>query len=336
MRVVDRFRLGYERRRLRWRAWRAGPALRPLADRTRAIRPGDVLLAVCLRNEALRLPYFLDWYRRLGVGHVLAIDNGSTDGSADILLDRPEVSVWRTGQGYRAARYGMDWVNHLLDRHAAGHWVVTADPDEFLVYAHHDSRPLPALTGWLDQERAAAFPAMLVDMYPQGSVAQATCRAGQDPFEVACWFDAANYTFRPNPRYGHLWIQGGPRARAMFADKPALAPSLNKIPLVRWRRGQVYVSSTHMLLPRGRNRVWDADGGEGPGGCLLHAKFLAPLVDKIAEERIRREHFAGGLEYDAYAAGLAAEATLWTPWSTRYAGWRQLEALGLLSRGGWA
>lgn len=336
MRWVEQVRLGLERRRLLRRAARAGRGLRPLADRTAAIRPGDILLAVCLRDEALRLPYFLDWYRALGVRHVLAVDNGSTDGSAEMLCAAPDVSVWQTVDSYRAARFGMDWIVHLLGRHASGHWVVTADPDEFLVYPFHDSRPLPALTGWLEQAGARAFPAMLLDMYPKGGVDAVPYAAGTDPFEIACWFDAANYSYRPNPRHGNLWIRGGPRARAMFADRPALAPSLNKIPLVRWRRGQVYASSTHMLLPRGLNRCWDRGGGEKPAGCLLHAKFLSPLPAKVAEELERREHHARGLEYEAYAARLASGGGLWTPWSTRYSGWQQLLDLGLLSRGGWA
>ena len=334
--VFDPIRLGHQRRKLSWRAQRAGRRLAPVRDRTAAIRPGDILLAVCLRNEAVRLPFFLDWYRRLGVAHVLAVDNGSTDGSAELLADAPDVSLWQTGGSYRAARFGMDWIVALLDRHGAGHWVVTADPDEFLVYPFHETRPLPALTDWLDSAGARAYPAMLLDLYPDGPIGARPYRAGADPFEIACWFDAANYTHRPNPWYGNLWTQGGPRARAMFADRPEAAPSLNKIPLVRWERGQVYVSSTHMLLPRGLNRVWDRHGGERPAGCLLHAKFLSPLLPKVAEELERRQHYAGGMEYDAYAGRLARGGSLWTPWSTRYEGWRQLEVLGLMSRGGWA
>ena len=41
----------------------------------------------------------------------------------------------------------------------------------------------------------------------------------------------------------NLAIQGGPRAR-FFAKDPRRAPTLNKVPLVRWQRGYVYVNST--------------------------------------------------------------------------------------------
>ena len=45
------------------------------------------------------------------------------------LADQPDVSVWTTPDSYRAARFGMDWLTHLLGRHGHDHWVVTADPD---------------------------------------------------------------------------------------------------------------------------------------------------------------------------------------------------------------
>ena len=54
---------------------RAGRQLRRVQDRTDRIGPSDILLVTCLRNERPRLPRFADYYRRLGVGHFLVIDN---------------------------------------------------------------------------------------------------------------------------------------------------------------------------------------------------------------------------------------------------------------------
>ena len=71
-------------------------------------------------------------------------------------------------------------------------------------------------------------------------------------------------------------------------------------------------------------------------GCLLHAKFLDTLVEKAAEEVERREHFAGGREYEAYHRANNDQNTLWCEWSERYSDWRQLETLGLMSKGNWA
>ena len=140
---------------------------------------------------------------------------------------------------------------------------------------------------------------------------------------------------RKNGEYGNLWIQGGPRARAFFADDPHNAPALNKTPLVRWARHYAYVSSTHMLLPRSLNLVYDENGGERASGVLLHTKFLSTFVEKSDEELTRGQHYAGSREYRAYHSALQNRPQLWCPESVEYEGWRQLEHLGLISRGNW-
>lgn len=305
-------------------------------DRTAAIRPDDILLFSTLRNERVRLPYFLKYYRDLGVDHFLIVDNDSDDGSGDYLRDQPDVSLWSTRASYKRSRFGVDWLNWLQWRHGHGHWCLVVDPDEFFVYPFCDTRPLRALTDWLDASSIKSLSAMLLDMYPKGPVGAQPYREGQDPFEIAPFFDAGNYTIIRNSRYGNLWIQGGPRARVFFADNPERAPALNKIPLVKWHRDYVYASSTHMLLPRGLNLVYDEWGGEKASGCLLHAKFLDTFAAKAEEEMVRRQHYANSHEYRAYRESLSGQPDLWCKWSEKYINWRQLEILGLISKGNWA
>lgn len=310
--------------------------VRPVADRTRLIRPGQILLFTVLRNEAVRLPYFLDYYRRMGIGHFLVVDNGSDDGGREYLREQPDVSLWLAKGSYRESRFGMDWLNGLLRRHGSGHWCLTVDPDEFLIYPHCDTRPLLALTDWLDASAIRSFSAMLLDMYPKGPLDAQPYRAGTDPFAIARWFDPANYLIRKNGAYGNLWIQGGVRGRVFFPDDPDNGPALNKIPLVRWERGYAYASSTHMLLPRSLNMVYDEQGGEKASGCLLHAKFLSVFVEKSAEEMTRQQHYAGSHEYKAYHSGLRRGPELWCEQSCELRDWHQLEELGLISTGNWA
>ncbi|MFW8633835.1 glycosyltransferase family 2 protein [Cribrihabitans pelagius] len=324
------------RKRRLLRALRKGRELRAVQDNTGAIRPDDVLLVSTMRNEQIRLPYFLDYYRKMGVGHFLLVDNGSTDGTADYLRGMEDVSFWHTEASYKQAGFGIDWMNGLKRRYAHGHWVLVADPDEFFIYPFCDSRPIQALTGWLDDCGARSFPAMLLDLYPKGPLDAVPYRAGQDPMEIAHWFDSGNYTLSRNPEYGNLWIQGGPRARVFFDGDPYRAPALNKIPLVKWHRRYAYESSTHALLPRGLNQVYAREGGERASGALLHAKFLDTFTAKASEELARRQHYADSVEYMAYAGQLAKHPELWCRWSEKYINWRQLEILGLMSKGGWA
>ncbi|MSU91549.1 glycosyltransferase family 2 protein [Rhodobacteraceae bacterium 2CG4] len=336
VRQYNRAMLRWERTQLLLRGLRSQVALRRRADRSAQIRPRDILLFATVRNERVRLPYFLDYYRRLGVDHFLIVDNDSTDGSGAFLAAQADVSVWHTGASYKRARYGVDWINGLLSRHGHGHWVLTVDVDEFLVYPYHDTRPLPALTDWLDSCRHTSFGTLLLDMYSDGPIAETAYAEGDDPFRTLEWFDAANYSFDRNGKYRDLWIQGGPRQRVFFAGAPELGPALNKVPLVRWRRGMVYRSSTHTLMPRGLNQVYCERGGERACGVLLHAKFLELFGHKAREEIDRGQHYAASREYRVYDDKMSEGLAMWTPRSTRYEGWRQLEDLGLISPGSWA
>ncbi|WP_299027720.1 glycosyltransferase family 2 protein [uncultured Sulfitobacter sp.] len=325
-----------QRKRWRIRAFRKRRELKSVVDRTDQIRPDDILLFCTQRNEKIRLPYFLEYYRKQGVNHFFFVDNDSDDGALDYLRNQPDVSLWHTRASYRRSRFGVDWLNWLQRKYAHGHWVLTVDPDEFLVYPFCDTRPLRALTDWLDASSIKSFSAMLLDMYPKGRLDEQPYRAGQDPIQIASWFDSGNYTMARNHAFTNLWIQGGPRARVFFADKPAKAPALNKVPLVKWDRKYVYVSSTHMLLPRGLNQVYDEWGGEKASGVLLHAKFIDTFGAKAEEELQRGEHYAGSVEYKAYAERVKENPQLWCKWSEKYINWRQLEILGLMSKGNWA
>ena len=336
MRLMSIYRLRLQRKRLLWRAFRKRRQLVPVTQRMQGLRRQPILLFSTMRNERVRLPFFLDYYRKLGVDHFLVVDNGSTDGTREYLAGQPDVSLWETDAGYKQSRFGMDWIMHLLRRHGSGNWCLTVDVDEFLVYPFCETRPLRALTDWLDSAGNRAFSSMLLDMYPKGAMHEQPYHEGQNPFEIAQYFDSGNYTVSRSWPLLNLWIQGGPRARLFFSDDPYRAPALNKIPLVRWHRSYAYVSSTHMLLPRGLNLTYDDGGGEKPSGCLLHAKFLDTFAAKAEEEMRRGQHYAESHEYRAYQEGLSRERDLWCPRSEKYINWRQLEILGLMSKGNWA
>ncbi|SDX25606.1 Glycosyl transferase family 2 [Sulfitobacter pontiacus] len=336
MSLWDSYKMRVRRKRRLIRALRKSSELTHVQDNTSAIRPDDVLLVCTMRNEKIRLPYFLEYYRELGINHFLFVDNGSDDGSADYLRGMKDVSVWHTDASYRRSGFGVDWMNYLKRKYAHGHWVLVVDPDEFFVYPFCDTRPVQALTDWLDNCEIRSFGAMLLDVYPKGRLGDEPYQEGQNPMEIASWFDSGNYAISRNAKYGNLWIQGGPRARVFFKHKPAKAPALNKVPLVKWDRRYAYVSSTHMLLPRGLNRVYDEWGGEKASGVLLHAKFLDTFSAKAAEELVRGQHYAKSIEYRTYANNPDQNPQLWGKWSEKYINWRQLEILGLMSKGNWA
>ena len=141
-------------------------------DNTASVKKGDVLLFTALRNEAVRLPFFFDYYRKLGVSHFFIVDNGSEDDFGALVEGRTDVSVWHTKKSYRRANFGMHWLNFLLRRYGCGHWCVTCDPDEFLVYPHCDTRNLNELGEFLESEGRRSLFSVMLDMYSDRPIHQ--------------------------------------------------------------------------------------------------------------------------------------------------------------------
>jgi len=333
--LLARYKLRLRRKRLLWRAFLKRKELSAVSRKTGSIKADDVLLFATVRNEAERIPFFLEHYRRLGVAHFLIVDNASDDGTVALLRDAPDVSVWSAQGSYKASRFGMDWLTCLHWRYGNGHWVVTVDADELLIYPNWESRDLNALTAWLDRQNMPQMGALMLDLYPKGPVASQAHTPGQDPSEILRWFDGYGYWAQLQPKMGNLWLQGGARARMFFQKAPQLAPTLNKIPLMRWDRSYVYVNSTHNALPVLLNQSYDVAGVEKPTGVLLHTKLLPDAAARARVEKSRQEHFADAATYADYYDQLADSPDFWTTDSIEYAGWQQLVQLGLMFEGGW-
>ena len=328
------YRLRLKRRRALWRALRARHHLRPIVDNTAQIAPETILCIVVLRNEAMRLPQFLAHYRGLGVGHFLVIDNGSDDASRSLLeaaAGEGDLSLWSCEKGYRDSGFGLDWSGWLLMRYGHGHWCLTVDVDELLVYPGMAQHPLPVLTAALEQRGQKAFGALMLDLFAKGPVSAQAYAAGQDPTEVLGWFDPGPYRAQRQAPQGNLWLQGGTRDRVFFADAPERAPTLNKLPLVKWNWRYAYTNSTHALLPRWLNAEYDGPGGDHPCGVLLHTKFLPDAAARAREEQARGQHFHTPSLFQGYYDVLTSGPDLWHPEAVAYRGPEQLAQLGLCS-----
>ncbi|MBY6056527.1 glycosyltransferase family 2 protein [Leisingera daeponensis] len=333
--LTGAYRMRWKRRRMLWRALRARRQMQKIADRTLQIPRGGVLVFTVLRNEITRLPYFMEHYRRLGAVHFLMVDNSSDDGSAEFLAVQPDVSLWSATGSYRDTRFGLDWLGWLLIRHGHGRWCLTVDADELLVYSGMEAHGLNDLTGLLEQQGRAGFGALMLDLYPKGPLGAQAYTPGEDPAEVLQWFDAGPYRAVRQPPKGNLWVQGGARERVFFEDQRECSPTLNKLPLVRWNRRYAYVNSTHSMLPRQMNALYDGPGGTAPSGVLLHSKFLPEIVSKSATEKQRQQHFHTPQQFTGYYDRIIDAPDMWYAGSVRYRGPDQLAALGLMTPLAW-
>ncbi len=328
------YKLRWKRRRLLLRAYRKHHQLKSVINRTRQIRPDTIIAASTVRNEIIRLPYFLSHHRKLGITHFLIVDNGSNDGTHEFLQDQPDVSLWSTSSSYKESRFGVDWITWLQMKYAHGHWCLTLDTDELFIYPDWTQRRLADLTGWLDAQGTSAMAALMLDMYPKGRLSCSSAIPGANPFETLTWFDCDNYTWERQRKFRNISIRGGARKRKFFSEQPDLAPHMHKVPLIKWKRSYAYASSTHVALPARLNNGFDARNGM-PTGVLLHSKFLNIVIEKSNEEKERREHFTHTDKYNSYYDKVIADPDFWYNGSVYYKDWEQLQQLGLMAGGRW-
>ena len=339
--LIDRF---LEKRRRRFwhpvvkemkaRAQKSLQNLHSVQDFTHRIKPGDRLLMTMGRDENSRIPYFLDYYRRLGIDHFLFVDNQSDTPMAEILAGQPDVSLWFTDEAYAETRFGVDWMNALLGKYACGHWTLTVDLDEFFVYPYMEHRSYSELLSFLDDSEKPSLFTILVDMYPAGSVASADVPVGESPLAHAPYFDRTGY-YAIKGGHEDTYVRGGPRLRAFNANNYELAPTVQKTPLVKWHKRYAYYLSTHVAYPAFLNHAHQKH--HEPTGALLHFKFVSSFQQKIDYAIKHKNHYEDSGEYKKYLDKLRASEnfTLFSTISEKYDGPQTLIQANLMTPGCW-
>lgn len=313
-----------------WRRWIADTA--PTATdacashpETRVLRftghPGEILCFVCVYNGIEYVDWFLEHYRRLGVDHFFFCDNASTDGTAERLLEQPDVSLFHAPGSFAASGCGIFWINHLMRRFGVGHWCIHVDMDEALVFAGVDrGRDLHDLTRYLDAQGHGCTEAAMIDMVPPG-FPRDTGPGPVDFVQSSC-FDA-DLVRMPCELPPYSFIKGGVRSR--MTGRSLL---MTKSPLVRMTPDFAYLVNNHhhTHVPVSDLRT-----------AVLHFKFIGAYRDRLADAIARREHFQGARFYRQLDRSLGApSASSVSNALIEYDGPAQLVSLGLMhSSPGW-
>ena len=251
-----------------------------------------ILLFCALRNELVRIPFFLEYYRKLGVEHFFFIDNGSTDGFRELAERHKDITVYHTNERYSQSNYGLRWTHNLLNRYGKGKWCLIVDSDEFLVYKNSEKTQLPELASQLETNGQEALFAALLDMY---GARKKKYHSGANPLTCCPFFDEPTYF--NNRSADTLWLYGGVRCRVFSSGIPQESPALNKIPFIKWGPKDLrYTFSTHSTTVPRVNLSFQSS----ITGSLLHFKFLSTFSQKLKEEIQRKEHWENAREYVLY------------------------------------
>ena len=252
----------------------------------------SIVVVLVVKDEAPRVPYFLDYYRRLGVEHFIFIDNGSTDNLRARISGEPDVTLFEALGDYKAARFGRDWVNAVLHEHCVGKWVSWLDADEILVFSTGSGATVQQLRSKLGDAGKRSLNVLMLDMYSDVAPSANVVSVGQDPLEVCAYFDRSGYYRVQDFTNQRFWTKGGVRGRLFFPD-PHAGPALNKTAMILWRRRFVFLRGAHELWP------YDLNGGSEKFGILLHFKFTAIAASKMLDTSVRKQHTDEYAAYDA-------------------------------------
>ncbi|MBV8060344.1 MAG: glycosyltransferase family 2 protein, partial [Alphaproteobacteria bacterium] len=76
----------------------------------------DIPVCSCsiVRNELVRLPYLLEYHRKLGIKQFFFIDNLSTDGTLDYIKSQPDCIPLIAESSFRDAHGGSLWIQEAI------------------------------------------------------------------------------------------------------------------------------------------------------------------------------------------------------------------------------
>jgi glycosyltransferase involved in cell wall biosynthesis len=318
----------------------------------------EICLFMKVRNEARRLPYFLNYYRRLGIARFFIVDNGSNDHTVEFLKGNSDCHVFFTDQNMAKSRAGMNWIEPLLKTYGQNRWCVIVDADELLIYPNSEKVILTEFCQKLERRNENALPCIMIDMYSEGNIEDSEYHEGQSFIDACPFFDRSGYRYIRSRHSDVPIIIGGPRLRTFFPElldrrisararrwilnnianviarvpyvgqlptmqqlRPLVAPFLNKVPLIRW--------SEQMSLAPAAHSISGARPAAG-NGALLHFKFLGDFGRRVGEEIVRKAYV--GDEYKRYCkrVGQGAPLNFMCELSTRFGNSQQLLELGLL------
>ncbi|MCL3881579.1 glycosyltransferase family 2 protein [Marivita sp. GX14005] len=233
--------------------------------------PSALPVVALAHNEGNILPEFLAHYRALGPVTFLIVDDGSTDDTADILVDASDVTVFHPADGTSYSADKATWRSELLDLHADGRWCLVPDLDEHFVFTGADT-----LRGYIDQleaEGADAVVTLMIDMY------------GDLPLRDHVY--PGNSGLRLSARFPHF---DGPDQYAMRRSSHVSRKTYPTPPVVfhgglrsRLQRGELLAGASPIVAWVLSNRLGLDRPLNGPPGILRRL-----LIEPMA-----RRHFAG-------------------------------------------
>lgn len=243
----------------------------------------EVLLMSIVRNGGSHTRPFLEHHFRLGVRHIVLLDNGSTDDTVAVAREFDAVTVLRTRLPYRA--YENTLKRYLARRFSSNRWNLIVDLDERFDYPGSDTVRLPEVIRYLNAHGYTAVVAQMLDMFPDCALGELGRFDDVLPEAAHVYYDTSDvrsseYAFGTLSTADVRMHWDGIRSR-LFGSKHGLS----KAALVRVQEGaDLFVYWHH--APQAHVADFTA--------VLLHYPFAASFHEKVkdAVETMRYGQFS--------------------------------------------
>jgi hypothetical protein len=256
--------------------------------------PDEVVVICVVRNGAPHVDEFIGHHLRLGVRHIVLLDNGSTDDTVLRAVEHERTTVLETTLPYGS--YENVLKRYLAERFSRNRWSLCADVDERFDYPFSRQLPLHELVRYLDRNEFTILLAHMLDMFADGLTNDAAAERGGSLQEAFPYYDLTNVTSTeyewgsvPDAAIRMYW--GGIR-HSLFGTRNGLT----KAALARVDPGVELFHDWHHVS---RGRIADVTG------LLLHypfaGSFRARVADAVATRRYGQVTTA---EYRRYARGI--------------------------------
>ena len=221
--------------------------------------PKGIVLFSIMRNERFFIEAFLKHYRELGVDHFLILDDGSDDGTREILTEQRDVTVlvseFAYGEVYRRVslpllhfqqmRAGIRLKALLPSAMLQDQWCVYADADEYSILPP-DIHSLQQLVSKLDRLSCRVVLGVVVEFYPQTysdmKLDVEEAKTFGELLNMAPYFDSAKLLdvnaqgdierLRPSAS-GRLFRQYGVPLGSTSGTKKHRGSATHKLPLIK-------------------------------------------------------------------------------------------------------
>lgn len=246
----------------------------------------DVVFICVVKNDIQRVRLQVKHMQKLGITHLVYVDNGSKDGTIEWLEKQDNVNLYTVESRFHAEKKNA-WIRQITNIYGYNRWYLICDSDELFEYPNCENTSISEFSCWLEQLGKTNVCSMMMDMYTCGKIVSLEEKSDEEILSDYCWFDTDTYK-AVSVKKG-LKIVGGPRKRMFYSYSDNMEGLLTKYPLIKLQMNDIYKAHFPILKNGSLDRQLHS--------VIKHYKFLP--FDLIKYRKIIQEgtYFGGSIEY---------------------------------------